>query len=149
PQALNRYAYVYNNPLRYADSSGHWLETAWDILNIGWDIYEVYRDPGNVWNWAALAVDVGAAVLPAVPAGAGLIVRGGKVAKVGLEAASHLDEAVDAARVVAEAASHTDETADVLRAAEQAVNAVRGAESATQAAKGASELPRRFTRLLQ
>jgi len=25
PQALNRYAYVYNNPLRYTDPSGHWL----------------------------------------------------------------------------------------------------------------------------
>ncbi len=23
PQALNRYAYVYNNPLRYTDPSGH------------------------------------------------------------------------------------------------------------------------------
>ncbi|WP_347243948.1 hypothetical protein, partial [Thermogutta sp.] len=46
-----------------------------------------------------------------------LVVRGGKAAKVGLEAASHLDEAVDAARVVAEAASHADEAADALRAA--------------------------------
>jgi len=25
PQALNRYAYVYNNPLRYTDPSGHWI----------------------------------------------------------------------------------------------------------------------------
>jgi len=24
PQSLNRYAYVYNNPLRFADPSGHW-----------------------------------------------------------------------------------------------------------------------------
>ena len=63
PQALNRYAYVYNNPLRYTDPSGHWVETIWDILNIGWDIYEVYRDPGNVWNWVALGVDVGATML--------------------------------------------------------------------------------------
>ncbi|MDW8101236.1 MAG: RHS repeat-associated core domain-containing protein, partial [Anaerolineae bacterium] len=46
PQALNRYAYVYNNPVRYTDPSGHWVETVWDLANIGWDIYEVYRDPG-------------------------------------------------------------------------------------------------------
>ncbi|MBC7228453.1 MAG: RHS repeat-associated core domain-containing protein, partial [Thermoflexales bacterium] len=56
PQALNRYAYVYHNPLRYTDPSGHWLETAWDIANILWDIYEVSRDPRNAWNWAALVV---------------------------------------------------------------------------------------------
>ncbi len=123
PQSLNRYAYVYNNPLRYTDSSGHWVETVWDIINIGWDIYEVYRDPRNAWNWVALAADVGAAIIPFVPGGVGAIVHGGKAAKVAVEAASHLDEAVDAARVVAEAASHADEAADALRAAERAEEA--------------------------
>ncbi len=68
PQQLNRYAYANNNPLKYRDPSGHWFETAWDILNIGWDIYEVRRDPSLV-NIGALVVDVGAAVLPFVPAG--------------------------------------------------------------------------------
>ncbi|MDW8101226.1 MAG: hypothetical protein RML36_17270, partial [Anaerolineae bacterium] len=102
--------------MRYTDPSGHWVETVWDLANIGWDIYEVYRDPGNVWNWVALAVDVGAAVLPVVPAGAGLVVRGGKVAKAAAEAASHLDEAADVARAATEAASHVDEAADALKA---------------------------------
>jgi RHS repeat-associated protein len=92
PQALNRYAYVYNNPLRYTDPSGHWLETAWDILNIAWDIYEVRRDP-SLLNIGALVVDVGAAVLPFVPAGVGMVVRGGKAAKAGIELATHVDEA--------------------------------------------------------
>lgn len=117
PQALNRYAYVYNNPLRYRDSTGHWLETAWDILNIGWDIYEVYRDPTNAWNWVALAVDVGAAVLPFVPAGAGLVVRGGKAAKAAVEVASHADEAVDAARAVSrvEDVRHARRSAEITQ----------------------------------
>lgn len=35
PQTLNRYAYVANNPLKYVDPSGHILETAWDLANIG------------------------------------------------------------------------------------------------------------------
>ena len=115
PQSLNRYAYVYNNPLKYTDPSGHWLETVWDIANIAWDIHEIRQDPGNLWNWGALVVDVGAALLPVVPAGAGMVVHGGKAAKAAVEAASHGDEVVDAGRVVAEIASHADEAAEALR----------------------------------
>ena len=84
PQSLNRFAYVNNNPLRYTDPSGHWIETAWDIANIAWGIYEVSRDPSWL-NIAALAVDVAATVLPGVPAGAGLLVRAGKVARAATE----------------------------------------------------------------
>ncbi|MBN1995489.1 MAG: hypothetical protein JW953_22570, partial [Anaerolineae bacterium] len=31
PIAWNRYAYVYNNPVNYTDSSGHFIDTLWDI----------------------------------------------------------------------------------------------------------------------
>jgi hypothetical protein len=117
-QAWDRYAYVNNNPVRYNDPTGHWLETAWDILNIAWDLYEVWRDP-SLLNIGALVVDVGAAVLPFVPAGVGMVVRGGKAAKAAVEIASHADDVVDAGRVVAEVASHADEAADALRAAER------------------------------
>jgi len=110
PQALNRYAYVYNNPVRYTDPSGHWLETAWDIANIAWDIYEVRRDP-SLLNIGALVVDVGAAVLPFVPAGVGMVVRGGKAAKAAVEVASHADEAVDAAKIGAKVAEEVAEEA--------------------------------------
>jgi RHS repeat-associated protein len=116
-QAWDRYAYVNNNPLKYTDPSGHWLETAWDILNIAWDLYEVRRDP-SLLNIGALVVDVGAAVLPFVPAGVGMVVRGGKAAKAAVEVVSHADEVVDAGRVVAEVASHADEAADALKAVE-------------------------------
>jgi len=50
PKALDRYAYVYNNPLRYADPSGRWVETVWDVADVGRSLYEVYRDPRDVWN---------------------------------------------------------------------------------------------------
>jgi RHS repeat-associated protein len=114
PQALNRYAYALNNPVRYRDSSGYWVETAWDIANILWDIYEVRRDP-SLLNIGALVVDVGTAILPLVPAGAGLIVRGGKAAKVGIEVATHADEMADVARVL----SHADEVGKSLRVADK------------------------------
>jgi RHS repeat-associated protein len=97
PQQLNRFAYARNNPLKYTDPTGHWLETAWDIANIIWDIYEVRRDP-SLLNIGALVLDVGTAILPLVPAGAGLIVRGGKAAKIATEAATHVDEVADLVR---------------------------------------------------
>jgi RHS repeat-associated protein len=99
PQSLSRYAYSLGNPLKYKDPTGHWVETAWDVLNIAWDIAEVRGDPSAI-NMGALAVDVGAAILPAVPAGAGLIARGGKAAKAGAEVAAHGDDLADAAKVV-------------------------------------------------
>jgi len=110
PQALNRYAYVNNNPLKYTDPSGHWLETAWDILNIAWDIYEVRRDP-SLLNIGALVVDVGAAVLPFVPAGVGMVVRGGKATKAAVEVASHADEVADVGKLGTKAAEELVEQA--------------------------------------
>ncbi len=95
PQALNRYSYVLNNPIKYRDPSGHWVETAWDIANVGWSIYEVKRDP-SLLNIGALVVDVAAMALPFVPAGVGLVMRGGKTATT---VVTHGDEAVNAARL--------------------------------------------------
>jgi len=111
PQALNRYSYVYNNPLKYTDPSGHWLETAWDILNIGWDIQEIRQDPGNLWNWGALVVDVGTALLPGVPAFAGVVSKGSKAAKAAVEVASHADEVADAGKLGTKAAEELVEQA--------------------------------------
>ncbi|MBN1995249.1 MAG: hypothetical protein JW953_21345 [Anaerolineae bacterium] len=31
PIAWNRYAYVYDNPVNYTDSSRHFIDTLWDI----------------------------------------------------------------------------------------------------------------------
>ena len=101
--AHNRYAYALGNPLKYRDPSGHWVETAWDVANIAWDIHEVKKDP-SLLNIGCLFVDVAAAALPRVPAGVGLIARGGKAAKVGVEVVTHVDEIVDGARVL----SHAD-----------------------------------------
>lgn len=128
PQALNRYAYATNNPTKYRDPTGHWVETVWDVLNVGWDIAEVGRDPSFL-NVAALVVDVAAVIIPAVPAGAGSIARGGKAAA---KVASHADEALDAVRLaghmgdgvhavlsaskLAQAGTHADEAARLVKA---------------------------------
>ena len=93
PQDLNRYSYVRNNPLKYTDSTGHWFETIWDIANILWDIQEIRQNPRSLWNWGALVVDAGAALAPFVPAGAGVVVRGGK-------AVAHAEDILDVVRAV-------------------------------------------------
>ena len=96
-QAWDRFAYSYNNPILYTDPSGHWIETAWDIANIAWDIYEVKNDPSFL-NVVALVVDVTTAVAPLVPAGVGVVVRASKAAKIANEVVTNADEVVDAYR---------------------------------------------------
>ena len=53
-------------------------------------------------NIGALVVDVGAMALPFVPAGMGLVVRGGKTAT---KVVTHGDEAVKAVRLAGKAAN--------------------------------------------
>jgi len=97
PQALNRYSYALNNPLRYKDPSGHVVETVVDIATIAYDVAEVVKDP-SAGNVLALVLDVGAAFLPGVPALAGTFLRGSKTAA---KAVSHADEAADAVKISA------------------------------------------------
>jgi len=47
PIAWNRFAYVYNNPVNYADPSGHvpvLLAAAYTVVDTAWDIVDVYSD---------------------------------------------------------------------------------------------------------
>ncbi|MCG5510088.1 RHS repeat-associated core domain-containing protein, partial [Ectothiorhodospira lacustris] len=73
---LNLYAYVGNDPINGRDPSGLWVETAWDVANIGIGAASL---AGNVssgnWGWAALdtvglVYDTAATAVPFLPAGA-------------------------------------------------------------------------------
>jgi RHS repeat-associated protein len=58
PQALNRYSYVLNNPLKYTDPTGHgWWSIVTDIASIAFDIGQLVYEPswGNA-GWLALDV---------------------------------------------------------------------------------------------
>ncbi len=78
PQSLNRYSYVRNNPYKYTDPNGEWIETAIDIGFIGYDISQLHTAEGrsNWVNWASLGLDVGCAILP-IATGGGALFRGG------------------------------------------------------------------------
>ena len=95
PQSLNRYAYTLNNPLKYTDPSGHWVESALDIAFIGYDIYDINTN-GLTWtSGLSLAADVAGLILPVVTGG-GMLVRG----------IAHADEVVDVARLGTKAAEN-------------------------------------------
>jgi hypothetical protein len=94
------------NPVKYRDPTGHWVETAFDVVSVGFDIAAVKQDP-SFWNVAALVVDAAAVIVPIVPSGAGWLARGGRAAKAAVEIASHTDEAVGAL-------THADDAAHLL-----------------------------------
>jgi RHS repeat-associated protein len=109
PQSLNRYSYTLNNPLKYTDSSGHWVESALDLAFIGYDIYDIQAN-GLTWtSGLSLAADVAGLALPVVTGG-GLLVRGLAHADDVAKAVSHVDD-------VAKAASHVDVIPNAAKAA--------------------------------
>lgn len=76
---LNPYAYAGNNPVMMVDPSGLAIETPVDVGLAGYSILHAIRNP--TWgNWGAAGADVLAAVIPGVPAVAGMTKRAGEAA---------------------------------------------------------------------
>ncbi len=83
PQSLNRFSYVENNPYKYTDPTGHYVETAVDVISLGVSISDLRHNSKSVMNWVALGADLASIALPFVTSG-GLIVKGvSKSGKVG------------------------------------------------------------------
>ena len=84
---LNLYCYCMNNPIMYADPSGHWIETVFDLFSLGASVVEVVINPANPWAWAGLVGDA-VDLLPFV-SGVGEGIRATKMVK-------YTDDVIDA-----------------------------------------------------
>jgi RHS repeat-associated protein/uncharacterized repeat protein (TIGR01451 family) len=66
PIAWNRYAYVYNAPVHYTDSSGHFIDTLWDVVDLAVDALNCLGDSDTLACYM-LVPDALALALPFVP----------------------------------------------------------------------------------
>ncbi len=127
PQSWNRYSYVENNPVKYIDSDGEILETAWDIANIGIGVVSLVDNvrKGNVGaallDTGGIIVDSAAAIAPFVPGGAGTAIKAGR--------------AVDKAADVVKATSNTRRASNAADAV-QLARSLALREGASKFAKG-------------
>lgn len=58
PVGINMFAYCNNNPVIYADSTGHAAETILDVFSIGIGIVDVCNNPSDGWAWVGLGADL-------------------------------------------------------------------------------------------
>ncbi|MGW1718187.1 SpvB/TcaC N-terminal domain-containing protein [Streptomyces sp. NPDC002156] len=129
PANLSSYAYGINNPLKFTDNSGAYLDLAIEVVSIGFGVASFVSNvrEGNYWSAAAdaagVVTDVALAVVPGVPGGVGLARQaatkgGAAVAKV----AGKVDEAKDVAQAAKGTARKVDEAADTSKAAKSSDN---------------------------
>jgi RHS repeat-associated protein len=122
-QAHNRYAYSVNNPVKYTDPSGHWVETAFDVISLGMTINDIRNEGFTFWNTVSLVTDIASIILPAVPAGASHVIRAFKYGNKVINAADTVgdvtkiitkaDDALDVARQTTAAVTKADMVADL------------------------------------
>ena len=99
---ISPYAYANNNPLKYVDPNGAYIESFWDAINIGIGAASLAQNVSEgSYGWAALdvfglAVDVTAVIVPGVPGGAGTLIK----AIRGTRAINQVENATDVAKTI-------------------------------------------------
>ena len=80
PQQQNSYSYARNNPLKFIDTTGKYIESMVDVASLGLSIRDYQQNP-NLANAAFVELDTTALFLP-VPALVGYVRHGGELKQV-------------------------------------------------------------------
>ncbi len=110
PQSWNRYTYALNRPMSAVDSTGEIFETLFDVAMAVISVKQAVSNPtfGNV---AGAVLDVGAVLVPLVPAAGGRIIDAAQATNKIIDSAKAVDKAQDAEK----AAKNVTEMAAELR----------------------------------
>jgi YD repeat-containing protein len=85
---LHTYHYAGNNPVKYTDPDGRFLETGWDLfsLTVGLASLKINLDNGDYLgaglDLAGIAIDIAASVAPGIPGGASVAIKAARAAVV-------------------------------------------------------------------
>lgn len=118
PLSLNLYTYAHNNPVMGVDPSGHWFETALDILSLADSLVTIFREPSLI-NAGFLVWDV-VSLVPFVP--------GSYVAK-GVRYLSKTDNIVDGVKAVAK---YSDEAVAFVKKSDDIIDAGKTAKKSSK-----------------
>jgi hypothetical protein len=88
PQSLNKYAYTYNNPVKYTDPDGHcpWCVVIFEVASTGYDVYDTLT---TLTDPQSTNLEKGLTVLGL---GVGIALPGGGYGKAAKEAVETLSE---------------------------------------------------------
>jgi hypothetical protein len=139
--SLNRYSYGHNNPNKFRDPSGNYVESGWDILSLGVGVASfAYNIKEGNYGAAGLdafgiVVDTVALAVPILPGGAGVIIKASRAVQTTVKGLQTVDRSINAGMAVANAYVEYTQ-GNYGWAALNAGFAALGAKGAYESAKG-------------
>ena len=98
---ISPYVYCANNPMRYVDPTGEYVESAWDIASLAMGVKSFISNIksgntlGAVIDGVGIVLDAAAVALPVIPGGAGAAIKGVRAVDKAVDVAKTADKAVD------------------------------------------------------